>query len=411
MNKKLIAVAIGAALSGSAFAQSSNVTLYGRINTAIEANKIGGDAQGLNGGETAMRSYSSRLGVRGVEDLGGGLKGVFGIESALASDTGANGLGGGLRNAYVGLDTGSTGRVVMGRLDAAVNAPLYTQVFSVIDPIGYDTGAGSLANADDARNLSGLGNNVNATGAAVGTNTLQVIQRKSNSVGYDVKAMGVDVSARFTLGSPNNGVAAPNNATAAINSTSATAVGENDTRSFELAANYKMGALTLGAGYEKAFLSTAARAATFNGNGTGLTAEAGTAFDNRVQLVAGYDLGFAKIGGLYARNKIDAAALPNDDRSGSEFALSATVPLTMLSPKASFVANYAERDLIGIARPAAGAVGPTNFDGKRSQYAYGARYDFSKRTQVYALVNYTDASDKTNGNEARSFIAGVRHNF
>jgi len=102
MNKKLIAIAIGAALSGSAFAQSSNVTLYGRINTAIESNTIGGQSNQLNGSETSMRNYSSRLGVRGVEDLGGGLKGVFGIETGLSSDTGASGLGGSLRNSYVG---------------------------------------------------------------------------------------------------------------------------------------------------------------------------------------------------------------------------------------------------------------------------------------------------------------------
>ena len=87
MNKKLLAAAVGVALAAPAFAQSSNVTLYGRINTVVESARIGSF-----GSEVAMKNHSSRLGVRGVEDLGGGLKAVFGIEAGLASDTGnANG--------------------------------------------------------------------------------------------------------------------------------------------------------------------------------------------------------------------------------------------------------------------------------------------------------------------------------
>jgi len=273
----------------------------------------------------------------------------------------------------------------------------------VIDAIGFDAGAGGLANGDAARNLGGaqlnVGSNPGAasgaadTGGSNGSNTIAIVQRKSNSVGYDAKFGDVAVSARYSMLGTNDatgpGVAAPG--------------GENSSRTLELAANYKVGKLTLGAGYETAsFRATAEAAGQF-------------AFDDRFQVVGGYDFGVAKVGASFARNSIETSGAvsaaagstnpPGVDKSGNELALSVTAPLTQISPKASLVANYAQRDLIGLANTA------TNFNGKRTQWAYGVRYDLSKRTQGYAMYNYTDASDKTINNEARSVIVGVRHNF
>jgi len=421
MNKKLIAVAIGAALSGSAFAQSSNVTLYGRINTAIESNSTG------NGGsEVAMRSYSSRLGVRGVEDIGGGLKGVFGIESQLDSDGGNAAPFTALRNAYVGLDTGSTGRLVLGRLDAAVLAPLYNQVASVIDFVGYDAGnnafmmangrdlgaftSGTSTNAQSGTATSGTALNgavASTSGGALAPNsagttsqndsTFAAVQRVSNAFGYQVKVGDVDVQARLALNGPNDVVAGNTGGQ-----------GENNARNLELAANYKLGALTLGAGFEDASYSKVVSRA--NGTTTpfdpvNLTeATAKSRFDQRIQAVAGYDFGVAKVGALIARNKIDTATAGRDD-SGNEFGLSATVPY---GTKTAFVANYGRRDLLTNTAVDA-ATNPA--DAKRTQFALGARYDLSKRTQAYAVFNRTDSNDKINNNEIKTVAVGIRHNF
>jgi len=397
MNKKLIVVAIGAALTGSAFAQSSNVTLYGRINTAIESNKIG------NGGsEVAMRSYSSRLGVRGVEDLGDGMKGVFGIESQLDSDGGNAAPFTALRNAYVGLDTGSTGRLVLGRLDAAVLAPLYNQVSSVIDFVGYDAGNNAFMMAN-GRNLGAFTNGAQAASLqgnqtiapnSAGTtsqndSTFAAQQRVSNAFGYQVKLGDVDVQARLALNGANDGVTANTNP-------APTPGGENNARNFELAANYKMGALSLGGGLEKVNYSK-------NVNTTVTEAGAKALFDQRIQGVVGYDLGFAKVGALIARNKIDTATTGRDD-SGSEFGFSATVPV---NPKTAIVANYGSRDLLTNA--AVAAADPA--DAKRKQFALGARYDLSKRTQAYAVFNRTDSNDKISNNEVKTLAVGIRHNF
>ncbi|MEO6279496.1 porin [Roseateles sp.] len=82
--KKIALVAALAAISvAPAFAQSS-VTLWGRLNTTVESQKTGNQDR-----KAVMENNSSRLGVRGVEDLGGGLKAGFNLEHGLNSDTGA----------------------------------------------------------------------------------------------------------------------------------------------------------------------------------------------------------------------------------------------------------------------------------------------------------------------------------
>ncbi|WP_043899021.1 porin [Ralstonia pseudosolanacearum] len=122
MKMKLFAAAVAALAAGGAYAQSS-VTLYGVADVGVEwANKVpGADGQGHS--RVAMQSGNlsgSRWGLRGVEDLGGGLKGIFNLESGFNLDTGAsaqtsNGtsrLFG--RNAYVGLQ-GQWGQLTLGR--------------------------------------------------------------------------------------------------------------------------------------------------------------------------------------------------------------------------------------------------------------------------------------------------------
>jgi len=86
MKKTLIALAAVAATS-AAFAQSS-VTLYGVADLSLgDSNAPGTDIR-MNG-NALMNNGSSRLGVRGVEDLGGGLKAAFNLEQGINALTGA----------------------------------------------------------------------------------------------------------------------------------------------------------------------------------------------------------------------------------------------------------------------------------------------------------------------------------
>ena len=113
MQKKIIALAVAGLVSGAAFAQS-NVTIYGVADAYYaHGSGNGNDVDVVNGGGLS----GSRLGFKGMEDLGGGLKALFLYEfGTLAIDGGAgnNGMTG-TRQSYVGL-TGGFGTAVAGRL-------------------------------------------------------------------------------------------------------------------------------------------------------------------------------------------------------------------------------------------------------------------------------------------------------
>lgn len=116
MKKSLIALAVMAA-SGAAMAQS-NVTLYGIVDLWVGSVKDGLGADSV----TAMESgglNGSRWGLKGTEDLGGGLKAVFKIESGFKADTGV-GNSGPNRQSYVGLE-GGFGTVTFGNVWTAMD--------------------------------------------------------------------------------------------------------------------------------------------------------------------------------------------------------------------------------------------------------------------------------------------------
>ena len=85
MQYKRLAVALAASLPLFAAAQT-NVTMYGIVDAAVSS-----ENDGVNGRHTLLNSgnqSSSRLGFRGTEDLGNGLKAMFNLEAGVALDTG-----------------------------------------------------------------------------------------------------------------------------------------------------------------------------------------------------------------------------------------------------------------------------------------------------------------------------------
>ena len=167
------------ALSGVASAQTaSNVTLYGIADAGVE---FATHSPGGNGG-TAVRVSSgnmsgSRWGLRGVEDLGGGLKGIFTLESGFDIDTGMSGQGNRLfgRQAFVGLQ-GDFGAVTLGRQQNA----LY-DLFGAYDPMGVGPKY-SLNSVDSGFN-----------------------GRADNAVKYTGKFGGLTGTAFYSTGVNNNG--------------------------------------------------------------------------------------------------------------------------------------------------------------------------------------------------------------
>lgn len=173
MKKSLIALAVLAA-SGAAMAQSS-VTLFG----IVDATYAYGNGSVANRSQLTNSGYnSSRLGFRGVEDLGGGMSASFWLEAGVNNDNGTGGVtntnnqaaastGGGLtfnRRSTVSLN-GGFGEVRLGRD--------YTPQFwnlTVFDPFGTN-GVGTTQTQN-----SNLGGPTNV--------------RASNSIGYFLPKMG-----------------------------------------------------------------------------------------------------------------------------------------------------------------------------------------------------------------------------
>ena len=117
MNKKMIALAVAAAtLAPVAMAQTANpVTLYGRVYVMFENVKAdGGAAPAISSRNRVSNNGASLLGVRGTEDLGGGLKAFFQLETEFRPDQNDTTFGN--RNSGVGLQ-GNFGSVLLGRWD------------------------------------------------------------------------------------------------------------------------------------------------------------------------------------------------------------------------------------------------------------------------------------------------------
>jgi GBP family porin len=112
-------VALAGTLGATAHAQSS-VTLYGTLDTGIDYVSNQKTASGAGKSNWMMESgnvSTNRWGLRGNEDLGGGLSAIFDLENGFNIDNGKYGNGGDEfgRQAWVGLSSNQWGTVTMGR--------------------------------------------------------------------------------------------------------------------------------------------------------------------------------------------------------------------------------------------------------------------------------------------------------
>lgn len=153
MKKSLLALAVLTAVAGGAHAQSS-VTLYGKIDVGGVLDS--GSSKGKSVRVSSGVSGGSRLGFKGVEDLGGGMKAGFQIETGFCADaatqsfcTGGNSFMG--RQAHVDL-SGPFGSITAGRQYALTFVNLTT-----VDPFGTGL-AGQSTNLFDAGGNTGPGN-------------------------------------------------------------------------------------------------------------------------------------------------------------------------------------------------------------------------------------------------------------
>ncbi len=146
MKKSLVALAVLASVAGFAQAQSA-VTVYGVADLAVT--KVTGKAARLDSSGSYNQS-GSRIGFRGTEDLGGGLKASFALESGIRMDTGnfaqggsSTAANGGIafgRQAWAALE-GSFGGIKLGRQNST-----HYKALLAIDPF-EDGFAGAITNS------------------------------------------------------------------------------------------------------------------------------------------------------------------------------------------------------------------------------------------------------------------------
>ncbi len=315
-----------ALLAATAASAQSDVTLYGRVNTTVEHQKVG------EASTTGLFNNSSRFGFRGVEDLGGGLKIGFGLESGFASDTGVAASPFFARRSEVDL-SGDFGRVRLGRWIAE-------SYFATADYV-------SLHNHDTGSSADAL---------------YAYVSRDANKVAYRTPVWN-DFTLEGSVGLHEQVSGTP------------AATGADGRNSYDMAANYKLGALALGAGYTK--LDQV----------------------NQFALRAFYAVGPFLLGGYVQR---DENAYFADGGKRDSVRLSGAY----LLGASEFHVNVGR----------AGAY--DNVPGSAAtQYTLGYNHNLSKRTKVYGYytrVNNGAAASYQSGvagADFRSLAVGVRHNF
>jgi predicted porin len=182
--RRVDAVLFGAAMAAAvpAFAQSS-VTLYGIVDNGLSYTNNQASLGATSGGKSATKMTpgvwaGSRFGLKGAEDLGGGTKAIFQLESGFNSATGAqqytNAMFG--RQAWVGVTNATYGTLTAGRQYAS-----YYQMLSPYSPTTWLTGYYGAHPGD----IDGL----------------DTIYRSNNTLEYtSPKLFGLTVSGSYSLG-------------------------------------------------------------------------------------------------------------------------------------------------------------------------------------------------------------------
>jgi predicted porin len=409
MQKKIIALAVAGLVSGAAFAQS-NVTLYGRLDLGYTYSKTDyRKFQGIENGN-GLGGGGNRVGVRGEEALGNGLKAVFEVEWEFAADKGE-----GLitpRWAYAGL-AGKFGQVRLGRIRTP--GDVWTGVSAVNGFSGYEPVNLFRAKMD---NIAG---------------------RWDDSVAYySPNFSGLDFMAIYSFGEKVNGEknsngSYSNNNTCGSNTNvypnvprDCDSADTSDAGKFGLGVRYANGPLNLVASYHARVDDDSARrldpvTGNYSDHGWG----------RKGWIIGGaYDFKVVKVYANYMRTKANHDGLATTADSGTDkqtaWSLSVSVPV---SSAGTVIAQYAQyKDYLNAGsngRFSGANLIPTNNSvgdpgHKAKGYTIGYNHTLSKRTSLYTYLVRIDNDrgihagwDKTGvtGEDQTIFTAGLLHHF
>ena len=408
MKKSLIALAALAATG--AFAQST-VTLYGLADIGYGTHKTTGNegrsikSKGVMDGANA----GSRIGFRGTEDLGGGLRAEFVVEQGIAPTNdelfgvrtaaaghqvdgfSAAGSAAALSGAAGGYSIGTNRQTYVGVISGMGTVRIgyqYTNLYELGTLSGYALGSEGVQGADKAH--------LHANGVMGGT--------RANAITYISPSFsGLTVRAQFGSGSAGRDTYESSAANAASGLSVDKAVRTS------IMAKYDAGKLSAAI----AFTDNKISQTRPGGVGTAVNvynaSAATTAIANTLerankltQIGASYDFGMAKIG--LTINDGEAGSGSNTQISSYKANnLSVTVPFGALVPFAS----------MGKAKTTNDTTGVVSEDYKMTQY--GARYLLSKRTTAYVMVgttkNNAPAAVSTGFTKDSKSVVGIAHSF
>jgi predicted porin len=364
MKKSLVALAALAATG--AFAQSS-VTLYGRIDAGLFNQKtttqVNGTAPSTNSTKFDLAGAQNtktgaRLGVTGVEDLGGGLKAGFVIETRVNIDKNTNSAGGfaqgtfgATRQANINLN-GGFGTIVLGT---------YLNAFDDLR-FAHSPNIGGLAGGSG---FDSYGSTIVPPGGTTGYNVAAISERSENALGYSSPSFG-GFKIRASILSRKN------------NADVQTPAGQK-TNGFGIAAGYDNGPLSV-----LGVVGVAKQADQPTGNQLAKINDFG--FNVK------YDFGVAVPYFIYEQSKTNYGVGPTFIK-GRGFEVGAKFPLGAFTPYVTANFNKFTTD--------------TTAKSKSTGFQVGTNYDISKRTSAYVALGSDKASNTSTGANAYVKKTGV----
>ncbi len=386
MKKTLIAVAALAATG--AFAQ---VTVYGRLDVgygnSVQTVDVGGATPASidmrSNGAISAGSVSSMFGIRGVEDLGGGLQANFQLEADVIPETGRIGQGNGASTALGDLvQNGSTtelfGRTSMvgiaGSFGAVHFGRDYTPLFKVVgasDLFGLSRNSTVQSAGYDGSNL---GNQLRYTSPVFSGFQAMVSlgdADKTNTVNsYESKTKYLGLSGTYTNGPLYVGLA-----TGTIES-----VGQNGVSAANTIALQNV-ALKAGQVISGTWPAALGMPSVNNNNKR-----------QAVALTAKYDFGKFRVNAGYVTQTNTVNTITGGDIKSTEWNLGVAVPMGKVTLLGAVGRNIVTADVGGAVTSA--------IDLSGSDYVVGAEYALSSKTSLYAKTGVVGKLDGTIGSTA-----------
>jgi general bacterial porin, GBP family len=275
MKKSLIALALGSVFAVSAHAQSS-VTLYGLIDTGIVYTN---NQQGHSAWQEVTSSTQNTVfGLKGSEDLGGGLHAVFKLEQGFLLNNGAQAFAGdGFGSqAWVGVQSDPYGTLTFGRQFDVMN-DLVGPLTAESNTWGGNIAAHPFENDNLAANSVVINNSVKYASPTLYGVTFETMYSFSNKAGDFANNRSYGFAVSYTQGPINlaAGYLQLNNAgngsgAVTTGDTSANFIAERQ-RVWSLGGNYTYGPATIGLVWSHTQLDNTAGVYSF-GTGTYLGA-------------------------------------------------------------------------------------------------------------------------------------------